>query len=120
MATGVQKNEGKHQHSKHKARTRACQVSGCKEKYRAKGYCNRHYRMWRRGLFGKSYYSRCAQKGDKKCTKPSFQAGLCEEHFGELQKKRAAKRGVAAPATPAPAAAEAAPAAEAEAPAAES
>lgn len=107
MATGVTKNEEKHQHTKHKARERKCQVSGCKEKYRAKGYCDRHYRMWRRGLFGKAFYRRCAQKGDKKCTKPHFQAGLCKDHFEELQKKRAAKRGVAAPAAaPAPAAPE--------------
>lgn len=118
MATGVQKNEQKHQHRKGAASERKCQVAGCKDKYRAKGYCNRHYRMWRRGLFGKSFYRSCAKKGDKKCTKPEFAEGLCKEHFEEVVKQRAAKRGESAPAAAAAAPA-AAPAAAAEAPAAE-
>lgn len=112
MATGVQKNEQKHAHTKHQSKSRACQVAGCKNKYRAKGYCDRHYAMWRRGEFGKKRYRSCS-KDDPRCTKPAVKMGLCETHLAEVLKAKAPPE-AAAPAAPA-----AAPAAEAGAEASE-
>jgi len=42
---------------------RSCQVKGCKRPYRAKGYCNVHYKQWRKGLLPKT---RIKQAGKKK------------------------------------------------------
>ncbi len=30
-----------------------CKVEGCRRPYRAKGYCNVHYKQWRKGLLPK-------------------------------------------------------------------
>lgn len=30
-----------------------CKIEGCKRPYRAKGYCNVHYKQWRRGSLPK-------------------------------------------------------------------
>jgi hypothetical protein len=57
-----------------------CSVEGCKRPYRAKSYCNVHYKAWRRGeLEGhKARYKTCSKEG---CRKPATQHGLCDEHF---------------------------------------
>ena len=85
---------------------KACTIAGCKRPYRAKGYCNVHYKKWRRGemegVMGR--YNSCREE---KCTKPTFKAGLCEAHYSAWS---ASKK----PQPPAPA-----PQAPAEAPAAE-
>jgi len=56
-----------------------CTVEGCKRPYRAKGYCNVHYKRWRTGgVEGhKARYKIC---GKEACRKPVFIHGLCEEH----------------------------------------
>lgn len=38
-----------------------CKIPGCKRPYRAKGYCNVHYKQWRKGLLPKPRH-----KGKKK------------------------------------------------------
>jgi len=62
-----------------------CSVEGCKRPYRAKTYCNVHYKAWRRGEMEKhtARYKLCTKEG---CKKPrAAQGSLCEEH------KKAAK-----------------------------
>jgi hypothetical protein len=55
-----------------------CKVEGCKQAYRAKGYCRKHYLAWRRGDLGKKQrYNTCSKEG---CRKPTVAAGRCEEH----------------------------------------
>ena len=91
MAT--KKNEISHKHAKHAAKKRACQVKGCKNEYRAKGYCDEHYRMWRTGAFGGTRYQACSKEG---CTKPTSKEGLCETHWAEKRGKGAAAEAPAA------------------------
>ncbi len=42
-----------------------CKVEGCKRPYRAKGYCNVHYRQWRKGLLPKSRIKKGAKKAEQ-------------------------------------------------------
>ena len=73
-----------------------CKQEGCKRPYRAKGYCNVHYKKWRHGELPHRRYKLCNAEG---CRKPMAEGGLCAEH-------RKAKAGAAegpvpaAPATP--------------------
>lgn len=56
-----------------------CKIENCKRPYRAKGYCNIHFRKWRRGeLEKKPRYKIC---GEEKCKAPLFRAGYCEKHY---------------------------------------
>ncbi|MEW5848154.1 MAG: hypothetical protein AB2A00_05040 [Myxococcota bacterium] len=59
---------------------RRCMIEGCKNPYRAKGYCDAHYGHWRRGEYGKARYDICS-KAD--CKKPVHKHGLCEAHYKE-------------------------------------
>ena len=44
-------------------RDNPCKVEGCKRTYRAKGYCNVHYKKWRRGeLEAKPRYKTCCEE----------------------------------------------------------
>jgi len=54
-----------------------CRVEKCKRPYRAKGYCNVHYREWRHGAHAKRRYKICGAEG---CRKPRARGGQCEEH----------------------------------------
>ena len=60
--------------------TKHCRMEGCKRPYRSKGFCNVHFRKWRRGEIEgvKSRYKIC---GEEKCRKPMFRKGMCEEHY---------------------------------------
>ncbi len=73
--------------------TKVCSVDGCKKLYRAKGYCDIHYKKWRQGeLDKKSRYKTCVQE---KCRKARYQqSSLCEDHF----KAKFGKKEEAAPA----------------------
>ena len=82
--------------------TRTCQIKECKQVYRAKGYCNSHYKKWRQGELPHSRYRTC--KNDA-CRKREFKKALCEDHYNAKYSKK-----VEAPAAAAPAS-EAAPAA---------
>jgi hypothetical protein len=57
----------------------SCSVEGCKRPYRAKGYCNVHYRTWRRGEMEghTARYKICTKEG---CRKPRAAGSLCAEH----------------------------------------
>jgi hypothetical protein len=74
-----------------------CKAESCGKDVRAKGYCDRHYRKWRKGLLTKSRYKTCVEEG---CRKPRLRRSLCEEHHTKKFTKAAA-----APAAEAPAAA---------------
>lgn len=76
---------------------RACKIAKCKHEYRAKGYCNAHYKKWKRGEYGLARYKTCKAS---ECRKPMTlnRHGLCEEHFQSIYVK-----GVAAPKPAAPA-----------------
>jgi hypothetical protein len=55
-----------------------CKVEGCKRPYRAKLYCNVHYRLWRHGELPKGRYKICTKEA---CRKPrEGQGSLCAEH----------------------------------------
>jgi hypothetical protein len=58
-----------------------CEVASCKRPYRAKGYCNVHYREWRHHAEGmkKGRYKICTKEG---CRKPRLTTGgsVCQEH----------------------------------------
>jgi hypothetical protein len=55
-----------------------CTVEGCKRKhYRAKGYCNVHYKKWRHGELTHGRYKICTKEG---CRKPRAKGSLCAEH----------------------------------------
>jgi len=76
-----------------------CKIKDCKRPYRAKGYCNVHYKKWRQGEYGKLRYKTCGNEG---CHKPLHRAGMCAEHYEAWAKSR--KTAVAVEAGPAPAA----------------
>ncbi len=54
-----------------------CTIEKCKRPYRAKGYCNVHYKMWRHGDLPYTRYKICTKEA---CRKKRFVASLCEEH----------------------------------------
>ncbi|MFM8313035.1 MAG: hypothetical protein ACKOA8_01995 [Deltaproteobacteria bacterium] len=58
----------------------SCKVASCKREYRAKGYCDPHYKKWKQGAFGVARYKTC---GDLDCRKPMVmnRHGYCEEHY---------------------------------------
>ncbi len=69
-----------------KADAKSCSAQGCKREYRAKGYCNNHYRQWRHGKFAKARYKACHDYG---CHKPMGlnRHGLCEDHYQNIYVK---------------------------------
>ncbi|MEA2680530.1 MAG: hypothetical protein QOK03_2252 [Candidatus Binataceae bacterium] len=83
------------------ANAETCKDNDCNREVIAKGYCRKHYRLWKAGEMPKARYKICTEE---KCRKPRFHSSLCEEHWNAAHGKKAA----AAPA--APAAAPAAPA----------
>ena len=64
-----------------------CNVDKCKRAYRAKGYCNVHYKKWRHAELPKSRYKICTKEG---CRKARAQGSLCSEHVGAAAEKAAA------------------------------
>ncbi len=66
-------------------------VENCKRPYRAKGYCNIHYKKWRHGELPHKRFKACNAEG---CRKPMVTWGLCEEHYK-------AKKGAGVEAAPA-------------------
>jgi hypothetical protein len=77
-----------------------CKANDCARQVVGKGYCRKHYRLWKAGEMPKPRYKTCTAE---KCRKPRAHGSLCEEHFNAQRR---------APATPA-APAQAAPAASA-------
>ncbi len=61
-----------------------CKAEGCEKDVLGKGYCERHYRAWKRGKMPKPRYKRCNTEG---CTKPGTMRHLCEVHFNSTYRK---------------------------------
>ncbi len=85
-----------------------CKAAKCKRPIRAKGYCERHYRKWRRGELPKPHYKICKAEN---CRKPIVARGFCQTHFDSWKTSRkrlvraaAPKKAEAAPAPAAPSA----------------
>ena len=85
-----------------------CRIASCKRDYRAKGYCDSHYKQWRQGAFGKKRFKAC---GDIGCVKPMAlnRHGYCEDHFQSYYVKGVEVAKVPAPAPAAEAKTEAKP-----------
>lgn len=60
--------------------SKSCRITNCRRPYRAKGYCNVHYKKWRQGEIegAKPRYRIC---GEENCRKPTFKKGMCEQHY---------------------------------------
>jgi hypothetical protein len=67
-----------------------CKHTGCaRSADGGKGYCKRHYAIWKRGGLPKSRYKTCCVEG---CRKPIVARGRCEEHAArDYPGKRAAQ-----------------------------
>jgi hypothetical protein len=77
-----------------------CKDKDCSREVVARGYCRKHYRLWKAGEMPKPRYKTCSFE---KCRKHWFRGSLCEEHF--IAARGAAKGAASAPAAaPAPAA----------------
>jgi len=55
-----------------------CKAKDCERAVIAKGYCRKHYRLWRAGEMPKPRYKTCTFE---KCRKKRFRKSLCEEHY---------------------------------------
>jgi hypothetical protein len=55
-----------------------CKTADCSREVIAKGYCRKHYRLWKAGEMPKPRYKTCTFE---KCRKRRFGGSLCEEHF---------------------------------------
>ncbi|OGP09402.1 MAG: hypothetical protein A2048_07745 [Deltaproteobacteria bacterium GWA2_45_12] len=78
----------------------SCKVDKCKRTYRAKGYCDTHFKKWRRGELAKAPYKTCNQEN---CRKKQHLKGLCQDHFNAAYKKEVGAPAVAEAAPSAPA-----------------
>jgi len=67
-----------------------CKAGKCKREYRAKGYCDVHYKQWKQGAFGIARYKTCKEMD---CRKPMGlnRFGYCEDHFQNYYVKGQAK-----------------------------
>jgi hypothetical protein len=73
-----------------------CKANDCNREVIARGYCRKHFRLWKAGEMPKPRYKTCTSE---KCHKPRFRASLCEEHWTAKHGK--ATEAVVAAATPA-------------------
>jgi hypothetical protein len=71
-----------------------CKAKDCARGVIAKGYCRKHYRLWKAGEMPKARYKICTEE---KCRKPRFRGSLCEAHYTAARGKPA-KAPAAAPA----------------------
>jgi hypothetical protein len=76
-----------------------CKHEECKGDAVGKGYCKRHYGMWKRGQLAKARYKTCTAEN---CRKPRAIGSKCAEH-GAKAPAAAAAAPAAAPAPAAPA-----------------
>ena len=70
-----------------------CKSSDCTQGVRAKGYCDRHYRQWRKGKLAKPRYTSCNAEN---CHKPRLRRGLCSEHYAKEYPGKAKAQAAAA------------------------
>lgn len=57
-----------------------CKSEGCDKEVRGKGYCDGHFRKWKKGLLAKPRRKSCNADG---CHKPQGNRGLCTEHHAK-------------------------------------
>lgn len=64
---------------------RTCSVPGCKQPHKAQGYCNAHYKRFRKGAdlttplrLNAMSKPRCKVRG---CEAPTHNRGLCQVHY---------------------------------------
>ncbi len=76
------------------AKDGTCKASGCTRQVVGKGYCRKHYRMWKAGEMPKPRYKTCTAEN---CHKPRAYGSLCEEHFIARRGKAPAAPAAAAP-----------------------
>ncbi len=62
-----------------------CKAKDCSHEVIAKGYCRKHYRLWKAGEMPKARYKICTAE---KCRKRRFRASLCEEHYAAAHGKK--------------------------------
>ncbi len=77
-----------------------CKAKDCSHQAIAKGYCRKHYRLWKAGEMPKPRYKTCTAE---KCRKPRFRGSLCQEHYAAAHGKKGETAPAAAPAAAAPA-----------------
>lgn len=76
-----------------------CKAADCNREVIAKGYCRKHYRLWKAGEMPKPRYKTCTAEN---CRKPRFGgSSLCEEHYKAARGTGAPQASAPAPATPA-------------------
>jgi hypothetical protein len=75
-----------------------CKASDCNYEVVARGYCRKHFRLWKKGEMPKARYKICTAE---KCHKPRFRGSLCEQHYaaslGKKKKEAAPAAAAAAP-----------------------
>lgn len=62
-----------------------CKAENCGKEVHGKGYCVRHFNLWKKGKMPKPRYNTCHTEG---CRKPRSQRGLCEEHYAKEYGKK--------------------------------
>ena len=67
-----------------------CSVDGCEKKGAGRGWCQMHYRRWRR--HGDVHAVHVKQPGDRRCEIPDCERkhlgnGLCEMHYHRWRKR---------------------------------
>ncbi len=65
----------------------ACKAKDCTHEVVAKGYCRKHFRLWKRGEMPRARYKICTFE---KCRKKRAHASLCEEHWAAARGKAGA------------------------------
>ncbi|MBE3604964.1 vegetative protein [bacterium] len=65
----------------------ACKANECEREVIAKGYCRKHYRLWKAGEMPKARYKTCTGEN---CRKKRYKGSLCEEHWNAAHGKSAA------------------------------
>jgi hypothetical protein len=68
-----------------------CKAESCGKEVVGKGYCTRHYRLWKQGKMAKPRYKTCVEEG---CKGRQVAQARCETH----RKDKAAAEASAAPA----------------------
>ncbi len=70
-----------------------CKAKDCAHEVVGKGYCRKHYRLWKAGEMPKARYRTCTFE---KCRKKRAFGSLCEEHYRAKTGKGAAEAPAAA------------------------
>ncbi|HEY2663258.1 MAG TPA: hypothetical protein VGI47_02870 [Candidatus Binataceae bacterium] len=68
------------------AETQNCKAKECSHEVVARGYCRKHYRLWKAGELPKPRYKTCTEE---KCHKPRFLGSQCEAHYRAAHRKGA-------------------------------